>query len=106
LGGDDDQHAVHMLEHLRRVADAELLDSRWFPARLGIAYDPASGAGWLRLPGGRTVDLAAVRSVYWRVYNGVGTAELPNAGQSFVAANDARSLFEGLLMRLPVRWVN
>ena len=107
LGGTDDEHAVHVLDHLRqRGADAELLDSRWFPDRLHVAYDPARTAGRLRLPGGRRLDLGAVRSVYWRSYNGVAGPDLPDAGQAYLAANDARSLFESLLIRLPARWVN
>ena len=41
LGGEDDEHAVHMLGHLRAGGhDVELLDARDFPARLRIAYDP------------------------------------------------------------------
>ncbi|MCI0462582.1 MAG: hypothetical protein L0Z62_37000 [Gemmataceae bacterium] len=107
LGGADDEHAVHVLEHLRgRGQDAELLDSRDFPTRLAVAYDPGRRAGELRLPGGRRLDLADIRSVYWRSYGGVGTAELPHPGQAALAANDARSLFESLLIGLPVRWVN
>jgi hypothetical protein len=107
LGGTDDEHAVHMLRHLRRRGqDAELLDSRDFPSRLVISYDPARHAGSLRLPEGRRLDLARVRSVYWRRYGGVGATELPHPGQAALAANDARGLFEALLIELPARWVN
>jgi glutathione synthase/RimK-type ligase-like ATP-grasp enzyme len=107
LGGTDDEHAAHILHHLRQHStDAELLDSRWFPAELQVAYDPATGAGWLRLPGGRRLALTAIRSVYWRVYHGVQGPQLPDAEQSLIATNDARSLFEALLTSLPARWVN
>jgi hypothetical protein len=107
LGGADDAHAVHMLQHLRRRGqDAELLDSRDFPARLTIAFDPCGRAGELRLPGGRRLDLAEVRSVYWRSYGGIGAVELPHPAQTALAANDARSLFEALLISLPARCVN
>jgi hypothetical protein len=107
LGGADDAHAVHMLRHLRgRGHDAELLDSRDFPSRLTVAYDPCRQAGELRLPGGRRLDVAQVRSVYWRSYGSVGAAELPHPGQAALAANDARGLFEALLIGLPARWVN
>jgi hypothetical protein len=106
LGGDD-EHALHMLHVLRRRgADTELLDSRWFPSRMTLAYDPLGGEGRLGLPGGRTLDFGQVRSVYWRRYDGVGSPELPDPEQSFIAANDARGLFESLLLRLPARWVN
>jgi hypothetical protein len=107
LGGDDDEHAVHMLGHLRhRGADAVLLDSRWFPASLSLSFDPRSGHGAFGLPGGRDIPLDAVEAVYWRVYHGAWTPELPHPGQGFIAQNDARGLFESVLLRLPTRWVN
>jgi hypothetical protein len=107
LGGADDEHAAHMLQHLRRRGhDAELLDSRDFPSRLTVSYDPCRRTGELRLPGGRRLELAQVRSVYWRSYGGAGAPELPHSGQAALAANDARALFEALLIGLPARWVN
>src|SRR5262245_43895507 len=107
LGGTDDEHAVYMLEHLRECGhDAEMLDSRWFPGEMSIAHDPATGTWTLRLPDGRTLGSAIIRSVYWRCYNGVGQPTLPDPEQGHIAANDARSLFESLLIGLPARWVN
>ena len=107
LGGEDDEHAVHMLRHLRgRRHDAELLDSRDFPERLRIRFDPREASGAIRLPGGRVLGFREVASVYWRSYAGTGESALPDPGQAFLAANDARSLFESLLVRLPARWVN
>jgi hypothetical protein len=108
LGGTDDEHAIYMLEYLRkeRGADAELLDSRWFPAELAVAHDPARDAWSLRLPRGRRLGPGQVSAVYWRCYNGVGRPDLPDAEQAFIGGNDARSLFESLLIRLPARWVN
>jgi hypothetical protein len=67
LGAEEDEHARHMLDCLRkRGADAELLDSRWFPGRCALTFDPLRGAGNLRLPAGRTLGLETVRAVYWR----------------------------------------
>jgi hypothetical protein len=107
LGGADDEHAAYMLEHLRRRgADAELLDSRWFPGELRVQHDPARDAWALRLPGGRALAPGQVRAVYWRCYNGVAAAALPDAEQAFIGGNDARGLFESLLIRLTARWVN
>src|SRR5262245_40406221 len=96
-----------MRDHLAaRGVDVELLDSRWFPAALQLRYDPAEGQGSLRLPTGRVIDWVAVRSVYWRVYNNVQAPPLPDQEQAYIASNDARGLFESLLIRLPARWVN
>lgn len=107
LGGDDDEHAVHMLHHLReRGADAALLDSRAFPCSRTLSFDPRSGAGAIGLADGREIAFEAVAAVYWRSYNGVGTPDLPDPEQGFIAYNDARSLFESVLLRLPARWVN
>lgn len=107
LGGPDDEHAAHIYGHLRgRGRDTEYLDSRSFPAGLTVAFDPIRDDGWLRLPTGRRVGWQAVSAVYWRSYPGVGPVELPDAGQAMIAGNDARGLFESLLMRLPARWVN
>jgi glutathione synthase/RimK-type ligase-like ATP-grasp enzyme len=105
--GDGDEHAAFMLAHLRRLGhDAELLDSRWFPATLDLSHDPVLDEWTIRLPSGRVLPPGAVRSVYWRCYNNVSAPDLPDAEQAFVAANDARSLFESFLIRYPVRWVN
>jgi hypothetical protein len=107
LGVEEDDHARFMLDHLRhRGADAELLDSRWFPDTCTLSLDPASRAGQLVLPSGRRLALAEIRSVYWRNYAGVAPRPLENEEQSYVAFNDARSLFESLLQWPTLRWVN
>jgi hypothetical protein len=107
LGGADDEHAAHMLGYLRRLgADAEFLDSRDFPHLLQVAYDPTTGHGTLNFPEGRRIDFDQVEAVYWRSYPGVAPADLPDPEQSYIAQNDARGLFESLLITLPARWVN
>jgi hypothetical protein len=107
LGGADDEHSSHVLGYLRaRGVDSELLDSRWFPARMTVAHDPVRDDWTLGLPGGRVLGPGQVTAVYWRCFNGVAGAELPDEEQAFLAGNDARSLFESLLIRLPARWVN
>jgi len=107
LGGLDDDHAVHMLNYLReRGTDTELLDSRWFPSTLHLACDPVRGSWTLQLPEGRRLDGRQIRSVYWRCYNGIQRPNLPDDEQAFIGGNDARSLFESLLIGLPVKWVN
>jgi glutathione synthase/RimK-type ligase-like ATP-grasp enzyme len=107
LGGLDDEHAVHMLQHLKdRGADVELLDSRWFPTSLRIAFDPVGDTGRLRLPSGRVLPFEEISSVYWRCYNMVSPPPLADEGQALIAGNDARSLFESLLIHWKTRWVN
>jgi hypothetical protein len=107
LGAIDDDHAIHMCGELRRRgADAVHLDASSFPAATTIAFDPSDGSGEIGLPGGRTVPFASVTSVYWRSYDGIGAADLPDPDQRDVAYNDSRGLFDSMLIHLPARWVN
>ncbi|MBX3442874.1 MAG: hypothetical protein KF774_10745 [Planctomyces sp.] len=107
LGGADDDHARQVLERLTaRGADAELLDSRDFPERTQVAYRPGQNDGELSLPHGRSIPFAGIRSVYWRSYAGPRAAPLPDPEQAYIATNDARSLFESILINLRARWVN
>ncbi len=107
LGGDDDEHARHVLQFLHRIGrQATLLDSRQFPQSLRIDWSPTSGTGRFTLPAGPAIDFGDITAIYWRSYYGVMAPALPDADQSYIAHNDARSLFESLLIQLPVRWVN
>lgn len=107
LGDYEDDHAVHILEQLQdQSVETFLLDSADFPCRLQLSFDPKSGDGHLRLDDGRLLNFRQIQSVYWRCYNGVTGPDLPDPDQSYVAENDARSLFESILLTLPARWVN
>lgn len=106
LGSADDDHAAHMRDHLSTLgADVEFLDSSRFPAELRISLSVA-GEGDLTHPGGRRLAFDGITSVYWRSYAGIEPADLPDAEQAYIAANDSRALFESLLELLPCRWVN
>jgi len=108
LGSIDDEHAVHVREHLsRNGARAVHVDCSWFPEHMTITFDPQEGDGELSIANGETVAFRDVTSVYWRNYDGrFGPANLPDHEQNYIAENDSRSLFESLLVWLPVRWVN
>jgi len=98
---------VHVLQFLKRIGhDAVLLDSRRFPESLRISWSPNTGRGAISTGDGPTIPLDAITSVYWRNYFGVMSPQLPDEDQSYIAHNDSRSLFESLLIQLPVRWVN
>src|SRR5262249_30268247 len=73
---------------------------------LQLSYEPGNEQGTLRFPTGRILPLADVTAVYWRCYNHVRPPTLPDPEQNVIAENDARSLFESVLIRLPARWVN
>lgn len=107
LGHSYDDHAAAVQAELANRGHQPLgLDSSQFPANLRIALDPATLSGTLNLPGSSPLALKEVHAVYWRNYAGVGKPELHDAEQAFIARNDARSLFESLLILLPTRWVN
>lgn len=107
LGGYDDFHAVHVKEHLEKAGhDVALIDSRWFPSHLKVAYDPVRDTGVFHLPEDKKLPFSDIKSIYWRCYNSVSVPAIGDAEQHYIAANDARSLFDSLLIRLPVRWVN
>lgn len=107
LGGSDDEHALHMAGFLQRVGRVvHLLDSREFPQSLRVTWAPNSGAGHFRFRDGPRIAFEEIEAVYWRSYAGPLTPDLPDPEQSYIARNDARSLFESLLIRLPARWVN
>lgn len=107
LGDHDDDHAIHIFEQLRdQSVETFLLDSSDFPSRLRLTFDPKRNTGYLQFADGARVEFSQIRSVYWRCYNGVLGPDLPDSDQSYVAENDARSLFESVLLTLPARWVN
>ena len=102
-----DEHAIHVCAELaRRGHTAPILDSSDFPSRLQLTFDPLTGRGRITLSDGADLDWADVHSVYWRNYSGVAPSPLPDAEQAHIAENDARSLFESMLIRWPTRWVN
>lgn len=119
LGRPEDDHARFVRQKLRtRGVRAEFLSSLDFPSRIGLRFDPESGAGRLTLPsddGLASVAFDEVRAVYWRSYDGVGAGMADGVGgteplvdpmQRHIARHDSRSLFETLFFALPCRWVN
>lgn len=107
LGEETDEHALHMHHYLRhKQHDVELLNSQWFPQAMTLSLQIPAERGVISLPNGRTLDFSDVKSVYWRGYPGVGAADLRDPEQAWIAHNDARGLFESLLILLPARWVN
>ncbi len=107
LSPPDDEHALHMQDMLAmRGETIRLINSADFPTALQVCFEPATADGWFTFPDGGRVSFAEIQSVYWRSFAGVETPPLPDEEQSDIAQNDARSLFESLMIRLPVRWVN
>jgi len=106
LGDESDEHARHVFTTLEtRGASVEFLSTADFPDRMQLAFNPQA-PGYLVLPSGRRIETTEIHSVYWRSYSSAQTPSLPDATQSFIAANDARSLLESFVQHIPARWVN
>jgi hypothetical protein len=102
-----DEHGLHVLEALRsRSCGAELFDAASIPSEGRLTLGASHSSARLRLPSGRMLDADDVTAVYWRLYRPPITRRLDNAGQQFIAENDARSLVESFFIRSRCRWVN
>jgi hypothetical protein len=106
LAAAEDEHALR-IQHVLQESQvfAPIIDSRSFPERMQITYRP-SDEGSIRLPAGQELPFEQIHAVYWRNYFGPWGPQLPDPEQTFIAANDSRSLIESVLIRLPVKWVN
>ncbi|MFC5662287.1 ATP-grasp ribosomal peptide maturase [Kitasatospora misakiensis] len=108
ITGAFDPTADLVVEELnRRAVSVFRADTAWFPSRLAVTAGLDGPPGW-RGPlatDHRTLDLAAVRSVYYRRPTPAEfPPELPPEVRA-VAAAEARHGFGGLLSALPARWL-
>ncbi|MFJ7909685.1 ATP-grasp ribosomal peptide maturase [Kitasatospora sp. NPDC096204] len=109
LTGTFDPTADLVIEELnRRGTPVFRTDTAWFPSRLAVAAGlDGTGAGWAGTltTDRRTLDLSAVRSVYYRRPTAPEFPEAMPAEARSVAAAEARRGFGGLLSALPCRWL-
>ncbi|MER6361970.1 ATP-grasp ribosomal peptide maturase [Kitasatospora sp. NPDC001527] len=106
--GTFDPTADLVIEELnRRAVPVFRADTAWFPSRLAVAASLDGGSGWrgALATDRRSLDLAAVRSVYYRrpTPSEFPPELVPEARA--VAAAEARRGFGGLLSALPARWL-
>ncbi|MFB8167231.1 ATP-grasp ribosomal peptide maturase [Kitasatospora purpeofusca] len=108
ITGTFDPTADLVIEELnRRAVPVFRADTAWFPSRLAVVAGRDGPAGWYGTvaTGHRVLDLAAVRSVYYRRPTPSDfPPELPTEARA-VAATEARRGFGGLLAALPARWL-
>lgn len=91
----------------RRGEPVVRLDTSEFPVTAGLAV-ALTEDGWAGTihHGECSVDLAAVRSVWWRRPTEFHTPADWDADARAFAASEARAGFLGVLGSLPVRWIN
>ncbi|MGW3227488.1 helix-turn-helix domain-containing protein [Kitasatospora sp. NPDC001095] len=108
LTGTFDPTADLVIEELNRRGTPVFRTDTAFPSRLAVAAGlDGTGAGWAGTltTDRRTLDLSAVRSVYYRRPTAPEfPEEMPVEARS-VAAAEARRGFGGLLSALPCRWL-
>ncbi len=107
LGEDQDVHALHIHDVLvSRGIKVHYFNSRTFPTRSRISWNPCTQGGWLCLETGEKLQIGEIQSVYWRSFNGVYVPDLPDDRQQSIAFNDANGLMRTLLQTPSIRWVN
>ena len=106
----NDIHTKEVLGHLARVgADAVLFDTGLLPreTQLTIHHDPATGWSGTACSDGRTLDLSAVRAVWWRRPQPFSLhAELVGPEDQHFALAETHAAVSGLWSLLDARWIN
>lgn len=106
VGGPDDAHADAVARAVAaRGAAAVFLDFRRFPAADTLAWDPIRRRGSLTI-GGSSVELAEVRSVYWRTAHATRAASGLQGDLHGFAEQETRRALESLLHGLEVPLLN
>ena len=107
LGNSEDAHAAHLKNALTQAgATVDYLDTRLFPTKLRMSWQPNTQVGCLTLPGGRKLNLQDIYSVFWRNFSGIFVPSLKDSNQQRIAFNDAVSTLRSLMQACPAHWVN
>lgn len=107
LGNGTDAHASHLHGALCQAGVlVDYLDTRLFPTQIQLSWYPGCQKGWITLPGGKTLRLEDIHSVFWRSFSGVWVPDLANPQQQQVAFNDSISALRSLMQCGSIHWVN
>ncbi|MEB3830509.1 hypothetical protein [Phormidium sp. CCY1219] len=107
LGNGKDGTAAHLHRALSEAgATVDYLDTRFFPTKLRMCWEPSAGVGYLTLPGGRRMNLEDIHSVFWRTLGEIYVPDLEDPHQQRVAYNDGMSMLRSLIQLCPARWIN
>ena len=102
LGNSSDAHAAHLKNALTQAgATVDYLDTRLFPTRLRMSWQPNDQVGCLTLPGGHKLKFQDIHSVFWRNFSGVYVPALKDSFQQTIAFNDAVSTVRSRFTSLP-----
>ncbi|MGD1714551.1 ATP-grasp domain-containing protein [Dapis sp. BLCC M172] len=107
LGSNEDIHAAHLKQSLtEKGITVEYLDTRLFPTKLKISWQPINHTGYLTFPDGRQWDLTDINKIFWRTFSGVNVPQLTDSYQQTIAVNDATGLLRSFMRCTPEKWVN
>lgn len=107
LGSAEDAHAAYLHKALTKKGIAvDYLDTREFPTKLKISWEPVTQSGTLVLPNNKKLDLSDIKSIFWRTYYGVKVPKLSNFHQQNIATNDSTSVLRSFMESTSEKWIN
>ncbi len=107
LGSAEDIHAAHLKQSLmEKGITVDYLDTRLFPTKLKISWQPLTHTGYLKFPDGKKLNLADIHKIFWRTFAGVNVPQLNDSYQQTIAINDSMSLLRSFMRSSPEKWVN
>ncbi|MEB3342662.1 hypothetical protein [Okeania sp.] len=107
LSSSEDIHAAHLKQSLiEKGITVEYLDTRLFPTKLKISWQPIIQTGCLTFPDGKKWDLADINKIFWRTFSGVNVPKSTNSYPNTIAINDSISLLRSFMRSKPEKWVN
>ncbi|MGB3510888.1 MAG: hypothetical protein WBA93_16985 [Microcoleaceae cyanobacterium] len=107
LGSDEDIHAAHLKKTLtEKGITVDYLDTRLFPTKLKISWQPLTHTGYVKFPDGRKWNLTDIHKIFWRTFAGVNVPKLTDSYQETIAVNDSMSLLRSFMRSTPEKWVN
>ena len=107
LGNAADAHAVHLKNVLEQDGTTvDYWDTRLFPTQMQLSWQPDTRMGRLTLPGGRSLEIRQIHSVFWRSFLGVSVPTLKDPHPHQIAVNDAIGTLRSLLQIDSIHWVN
>ena len=107
LGSEEDIHAAHLKKSLiEKGITVDYLDTRLFPSKLKISWQPVTHTGYLRFSDGRKWNLTDINKIFWRTFAGVNVPKLTDPYQEKIAVNDSIGLLRSFMRCTPEKWVN
>ncbi len=107
LGSAEEPHAAYLKKALsEKGIENDYLDTRQFPTKLKISWQPVTGSGSLLLPSGKKLAFSEIKRIFWRTFYGVKVPKLSDSYQQNIATNDSMSVLRSFMESTSEKWVN